>query len=101
MKVRGSAVNLVPCDCGMLGAPVGDLREPIEGAPPSQEFFRSDARKAKPRSWSSSLLHGRLRRVRPPDIARGGVVLAGVRPLLDGGKGILWAVRRYIINDEN
>jgi hypothetical protein len=37
----------------MLGAPVGDLREPIEGAPPSQESFRSDARKAKPRSWSS------------------------------------------------
>src|SRR5437660_8211033 len=47
MKVKGSAVNLVPCDCGMLGAPVGDLREPIEGPPPSQEFFRSDAWNAK------------------------------------------------------
>jgi hypothetical protein len=35
------------------------------------------------------------------DIARGGVVLAGVRPLLDGGRGILWVVRRYIITDEN
>src|SRR5436190_16504552 len=33
MKVKGSAVNLVPCDCGMLGAPVGgDLCE-LRGRP--------------------------------------------------------------------
>src|SRR5580704_318665 len=41
MKIRGLAVNLVPCDCGMLGAPGEDFGEPKAGAPPSQEFFRS------------------------------------------------------------
>jgi hypothetical protein len=37
----------------MLGAPIGDLREPKAGRPSSQEFFGSDARNAKTPVWSS------------------------------------------------
>src|SRR3954470_12714430 len=40
MKVRGSAVNVVPCDCGILSAPVGgDLCKLMKSVPGSQELF--------------------------------------------------------------